>query len=127
MAGGNRRWKFASMTVGLTVPDIIPPAVGQEPSLKANPAGSAPGGVSCAGPDAFVKPESFGALLNGQLGSVRPGLLWCRKHGTALPAKRNDGEVFWRRLRYSTLHQTIVHPADGGADASGKTAATVCH
>src|SRR5881398_2184849 len=50
-----------------------------------------------------------------ELGSVRQALLWFLEHGLDLPARRGNGEVVWRRPRYSTVHQIIASPAYGGA------------
>src|SRR5689334_23124646 len=60
-----------------------------------------------------------------ELGSVRQALLWFLEHGLDLPARRGNGEVVWRRPRYSTVHQIIANPAYGGAYAYGRTGATV--
>ena len=60
-----------------------------------------------------------------ELGSVRQALLWFLEHGLDLPARRGNGEVVWRRPRYSTVHQIIANPAYGGAYAYGKTGAAV--
>src|SRR4051794_14252965 len=60
-----------------------------------------------------------------ELGSVRQALLWFLEHGLDLPARRGNGEVVWRRPRYSTVHQIIANPAYGGAYAYGRTGASV--
>jgi DNA invertase Pin-like site-specific DNA recombinase len=60
-----------------------------------------------------------------ELGSVRQALLWFLEHGLDLPARRGNGEVVWRRPRYSTVHQIIANPAYGGAYAYGRTGAAV--
>jgi DNA invertase Pin-like site-specific DNA recombinase len=61
-----------------------------------------------------------------ELGSARQALLWFTEHGLELPAKRNNGDVVWRRPSYATIHRMIENPIYGGAYAYGKSrAATV--
>jgi len=56
-----------------------------------------------------------------ELGSARQALLWFIEHGLDLPAKRNNGDVVWRRPSYATIHRMIDNPIYGGAYAYGKT------
>ncbi|TIY02332.1 MAG: recombinase family protein, partial [Mesorhizobium sp.] len=58
-----------------------------------------------------------------ELGSARQALLWFLEHGLNLPAKRNNGDVVWRRPSYATIHRMIENPIYGGAYAYGKTRA----
>jgi DNA invertase Pin-like site-specific DNA recombinase len=56
-----------------------------------------------------------------ELGSARQALLWFLEHGLDLPARRNNGEVIWRKPSYATIHRMIGNPVYGGAYAYGKT------
>jgi DNA invertase Pin-like site-specific DNA recombinase len=58
-----------------------------------------------------------------ELGSARQALMWFLEHGLDLPAKRNNGDVVWRRPSYATVHRLIENPTYGGAYAYGKTRA----
>ncbi|WP_246252696.1 recombinase family protein [Allomesorhizobium camelthorni] len=47
--------------------------------------------------------------------------MWFLEHRLDLPAKRNNGDVLWRRPNYATIHRVIGNPIYGGASAYGKT------
>ncbi|HET8778141.1 MAG TPA: recombinase family protein [Candidatus Limnocylindria bacterium] len=56
-----------------------------------------------------------------ELGSARQALLWFLEHELDLPARRNNGDVVWRKPSYATIHRMIENPIYGGAYAYGKT------
>ena len=56
-----------------------------------------------------------------ELGSARQALLWFHEHGLDLPARRNAGDLVWRKPSYATIHRMIDNPIYGGAYAYGKT------
>src|SRR3546814_10075087 len=56
-----------------------------------------------------------------ELGSSRQALMWFLEHGLDLPAKRNNGDVVWRRPNYAAIHRMIENPIYGGAYAYGKS------
>jgi len=56
-----------------------------------------------------------------ELGSARQALMWFLEHGLDLPARRDNGEIVWRRPNYATIHRMIENPAYGGAYAYGKS------
>lgn len=56
-----------------------------------------------------------------ELGSARQALMWFLEHGLDFPARRNNGDVIWRRPSYATIHRMLENPIYGGAYAYGKT------
>ncbi len=56
-----------------------------------------------------------------ELGSARQALLWFLEQGLDLPARRDNGEIAWRRPNYATIHRMIANPVYGGAYAYGKS------
>ena len=56
-----------------------------------------------------------------ELGSARQALLWFHAHALDLPARRNNGDLVWRRPCYATIHRMIANPIYGGAYAYGRT------
>src|SRR3546814_19843374 len=56
-----------------------------------------------------------------ELGSSRQALMWFLEHGLDLPAKRNNGDVVWRRPNYAAIHRMIENPIYGGAYAYSKS------
>lgn len=58
-----------------------------------------------------------------ELGSARQALMWFLEHRLDLPARRNKGDVVWRRPSYATIHRMIENPIYGGAYAYGKSGA----
>ena len=73
-------------------------------------------------PDRRVQ-EAIGLVFDkvAELGSARQALMWFLEHGLDLPARRDNGEIVWRRPNYATIHRMIENPAYGGAYAYGKS------
>ncbi|WP_292597857.1 recombinase family protein [Mesorhizobium sp.] len=72
-------------------------------------------------------PKAITLVFNkiAELGSARQALMWRLEHGLDLPAKRNNGDIVWRRPNYGTIHRMIENPNCGGAYAYGKTLAAL--
>jgi DNA invertase Pin-like site-specific DNA recombinase len=56
-----------------------------------------------------------------ELGNVRQTLLWFLEQGLAMPARKQLGEIVWKRPTYATVYRILTHPVYGGAYAYGKT------
>jgi DNA invertase Pin-like site-specific DNA recombinase len=59
-----------------------------------------------------------------QIGTVRQTLMWFLEQGLKLPARRSDGETYWRRPAYSNVYNILTNPVYGGAYAYGKSEVT---
>jgi DNA invertase Pin-like site-specific DNA recombinase len=62
-----------------------------------------------------------------ELGSIRQTLLWFLEEGLQLPVRRSDGNIEWKRPKYSTLWRMLTNPAYAGAYAYGRTAKTISY
>ncbi len=60
-----------------------------------------------------------------ELGSVRQTWWWFLEHGLQLPVRTPQGETFWKRPSYGTVHGMLTNPVYGGAYAYGKTEQTL--
>ena len=56
-----------------------------------------------------------------EVGSVRQTLLWFLEHDLALPVRTTQGQLIWKRPRYSSVYRILTHPVYGGAYSYGKT------
>ncbi|HYR91434.1 MAG TPA: recombinase family protein [Terriglobia bacterium] len=56
-----------------------------------------------------------------ELGTVRQTLLWFLEHDLQLPVQKVEGEIDWKRPKYSTVYHILTNPAYGGGYAYGKT------
>jgi DNA invertase Pin-like site-specific DNA recombinase len=73
-------------------------------------------------PDRRVQ-ESIGLVFRKfmELGSVRQTLFWFLEHNLDFPVRTGQGELIWKRPRYSSLYRILTHPVYAGAYAYGRT------
>lgn len=57
----------------------------------------------------------------GELGSVRQTLLWFLEEDLPLPVQAANGELSWKRPRYTSLYGILTNPVYGGAYCFGRT------
>ncbi len=67
-------------------------------------------------PDRRIQEAILLAFRKGrELGSVRQALPWFLEECLQFPTRKGQGEVVWKRPRYSTLYRLLTNPTYGGA------------